>query len=282
MNNRLLYTPKEKRQFGDPKKSRKLWIIGGVGVVIFLIAGAVLMVRTESFRVSTISVMGIDSLHEDDVRRSLRASMAGSYFGVVPYAFLLATPTGMLADKLKHDFPLIAEVNIAKEFPRTLSVTVKERTLFGIMCNDKVDEAVALQEGKQTQCVYVDSTGFAYQQAPQTNGLLITKISTDMPDITVGTQVIDKGMMQRIVDVSRKIPSVIGTPIVGYEFLSAIAHEVRVMTRRGFSLMIERDNNLDNTIYVLKTVLEKEIGSKRDMLDYIDLRFGNKVFYKLK
>ncbi len=282
MNNRLLYTPKEKRQFGDPKKSRKLWIIGGVGVVIFLIAGAVLMVRTESFRVSTISVMGIDSLHEDDVRRSLRASMAGSYFGVVPYAFLLATPTGLRADKLKHDFLLIAEVNIAKEFPRTLSVTVKERTLFGIMCNDKVDEAVALQEGKQTQCVYVDSTGFAYQQAPQTNGLLITKISTDMPDITVGTQVIDKGMMQRIVDVSRKIPSVIGTPIVGYEFLSAIAHEVRVMTRRGFSLMIERDNNLDNTIYVLKTVLEKEIGSKRDMLDYIDLRFGNKVFYKLK
>ena len=35
-----------------------------------------------------------------------------------------------------------------------------------------------------------------------------------------------------------------------------------------------------NALRVLKKVLDEEIGDKRGGLDYIDLRFGNKVFYK--
>ena len=32
----------------------------------------------------------------------------------------------------------------------------------------------------------------------------------------------------------------------------------------------------------LALILEKEIGDRRDEVDYIDLRFGNRVYYKLK
>lgn len=32
----------------------------------------------------------------------------------------------------------------------------------------------------------------------------------------------------------------------------------------------------------LALILEKEIGDRRDKVDYIDLRFGNRVYYKLR
>jgi hypothetical protein len=47
-------------------------------------------------------------------------------------------------------------------------------------------------------------------------------------------------------------------------------------------LILNVKDDYSRVFSVLKTVLENEIKDKAKDIDYIDLRFGNKVFYKYK
>ncbi len=288
MSNRILYIPKEKKHAGKRKKSRTLWIIGGITLCIVVIAGGIMIVRLHAFQIQTISVQGLHSIHESDIERQVTSVLIGSYaFGLIPYRSLFAAPIQVITDTIAHRFPLIAEVHVKKEFPHMLAINVRERIMFGILCNDTADrdgadKEIVPEEQIDIQCAYVDTEGIAYESAPKTEGFLITKVLTDSPVIAIGTQVIDPLMMRRIVDIKTKLPPVIGSSIVGYQLLRNVAREVHVISKDKFSIIINRDDDLDHALSVLATILKKEIGSRRKNLDYIDLRFGNKVFYKLR
>ena len=296
MKNRILYTPKEKKYIRKKRNPYYLWMIGGVAACVVVIAACVMIVRLNAFHIQTIFISGLDSLHESDVQKEVASVLTGSYgFGLIPYRFLLAAPTQIITDTLARRFPLVAGITLKKEFPHTLVIRVKERIMFGILCNDlahrdndndSVDQEILPEEHadvqSDVQCAYVDTIGIAYESAPKSIGFLITKISTDASVITIGKEAVDPLMMRRMIDLNAKLPSVIGSPIVEYQLLSAIAREVRVASQNGFSLIINRDDDVDHALSVLDTILKKEIGSRRKNLDYIDLRFGNKVFYKFK
>lgn len=288
MSNRILYIPKEKKYAGKRKKSRTLWVIGGIILCVAVIMGGIMIVGLHAFEIQKISVNGLRSIHESDIEQEVSFVLIGSYaFGLIPYRSLFVAPIQVITDTIAHRFLLIAEVHIKKEFPHTLVINVRERIMFGILCNDAVqkdaaDKEIVIEEQIDIQCVYVDTEGIAYESAPKTEGFLITKISTDAHGITIGTQAIDPLMMRRITDLNIKLPPIIGSPIVGYTLLRNVAREVHVISKSGFSVIINRDDDLDHALSVLGTILKKEIGSKRNRLDYIDLRFGNKVFYKFK
>lgn len=288
MSSRILYIPKEKKYVGKRKKSRVLWVIGCIILCVAVIMGGIIIVRLHTFEIQKISINGLRSIHESDIEQEVSSVLTGSYaFGLISYRSLFAAPIKVITNTIAHRFSLIAEVHIKKEFPHTLAINVRERIMFGILCNDAgekdaADKEIAPEEQIDIQCAYVDTEGIAYESAPKTEGFLITKISTDAPRIAIGTQAIDPLMMRRITDLNIKLPPLIGSPIVGYTLLRNVAREVHVISKSGFSVIINRDDDLDHALSVLGTILKKEIGSKRNRLDYIDLRFGNKVFYKLK
>jgi hypothetical protein len=288
MSNRILYIPKEKKYVSKKKISHTLWVIGGMALCAVLITVSIMTVRLHAFHIQHIPINGLRSIHGSDVQQEISSVLTGSYaFGLIPYGSLFTTPTQTIIDAIMRRFPLITEVHIEKEFPDTLTISVRERIMFGILCNDLahndlVDQEVLPEEDTNVQCVYVDTEGIAYESAPKTHGFLITKISTDAPVIALVKQAVDPLMMQRITDLNTKLPSVIGSPIVEYQLVGNVAREVRVVSKIGFSLIINRDDDLDHALSVLGTILKKEIGSRRKNLDYIDLRFGNKVFYKFK
>jgi hypothetical protein len=55
-----------------------------------------------------------------------------------------------------------------------------------------------------------------------------------------------------------------------------------VYLKEGWYILLNDKNEPDQTFSNLELVLDQEIKEKRPKLDYIDLRFGKKVFYKLK
>ena len=137
-------------------------------------------------------------------------------------------------------------------------------------------------EYRNVECAYVDTDGVAYQRSPISSGFLIMKISTDASSTPIGDDLIERASIERMIRLKRELPATVGLSITSYELMAAIPHEIRAMTNKGFALVVKDSDDVNNMIRVLKTVLEKEIGSRRKNLDYIDLRFGNKVFYKFK
>lgn len=282
MNNRILYTPKEKK-FVKKQKNYKLRFVAGIFLFVLLCVLFFFTVRIQSLQISDISIRGFETLREEDLANALSSILSDSFaHGLIPNSFIFFTPVQKISIQIKELFPSIAHAHMQTKFPNTLIVTITEHQLFGVLCNDTDSKDTPNQNQRERMCAYIDTEGVAYQKAPETQGFLILKISLDTPTITIGQQVIDRTVIQHIAQFNKTLPQIIGSPIINYHIQRPASHELAIITERGFSLLVKDDADVDATLYTLKTLLEKEIGSKRRNLDYIDLRFGNKVFYKFK
>jgi cell division septal protein FtsQ len=67
------------------------------------------------------------------------------------------------------------------------------------------------------------------------------------------------------------------------EYIQLEKTEIRVVTKDGFEIYFDIFfSDLDQQINTLRKILDQEIKDKISSLEYIDLRFGNRVYYKIK
>lgn len=268
MMSRIVYTPRAERRRRRFSISRgQLMVFGVIITGAFFITGIIFLLRWPKLQVSTVHVTGLSVLTEEEVTKDVFDSIQGSYFGFLPRRSVFLLSTAALQAKIKNDLPRIEEIAIKKAFPHTLKIVIEERKSFGILC-------------AQSHCVYIDTAGFAYENAPDSSGSLIMKIKTDAGAPRVGDNALDKNLVNRLIFLRQEVKRTTGMEVIGYELLKKVPREIRVEVDEGFRLIFDRDDDFKNVFRVLKTVLEEEIKEKRSKLQYIDLRFGNKVFYK--
>ena len=71
-----------------------------------------------------------------------------------------------------------------------------------------------------------------------------------------------------------------GEEVESFILSGGLDDEFRARVRSGFFLYVKRDDDFVRVVKTFKIFLEKEIGEKKRFLEYVDLRFGNKIFYK--
>lgn len=234
------------------------------------------MLRLPAWQIIKIEVRGIETLSAEEIKSSVRDLLRGEYATLIPKSSFFLAQSEAIGQSLKKQFLRIAAVDVHKEFPDELQISVQERKLWGIFCND------LLEKNDNTQCFYIDTNGVGYERAPRSIGSLILKIHSDQEELLLGEYIIEEPLARRMQFISAELKRAFGIETIGYMFLSRLPREIRVVTADGFQIYFNREDDFRNTFRVLKTVLEEEIKEKRPTLEYIDLRFGNKVFYKLR
>lgn len=271
MTNRIVYTPRTTSSRAKKFFSFRVWFFA---VVLFLLLGGVSVgvlsgLRLSHWQIQKLSFSGLEVLKEEEIEDEIRRALSGTYFFLIPQSSLFVAHTEALAENLLNKFPRIEDVTVTKKFPDTLEVSIVEKKLFGIFC------------GRET-CAYIDRSGFAYETAPHASGALILKIKSDAPGGIAGQHVVDRQLIERMVFLSEKMQQDLGVVAVGYELVSNVPREIRAETNQGFKIFFNRDDDFENVFRVIKKVLTEEIKDKISKLEYIDARFGNKVFYKMK
>lgn len=268
MEGRILYTARDTK-FSKKKISQKeIWILLILTGLVAILGGAIYFLRLSYWQIKKVEVGSSGVLAPQEIKARIDYFLGGRILFFLPRgSFLLFSSSG-LASVLQKEFPQIESVAIQKEFPDYLRVVVKERELFGIFCN----------EG----CVYIDKQGFAYDYAPGSSGSLLIKIKSDAAEARIGSTVLDAGLISEFLLISSGVSKVSGAKVIVYEFSFKVPSEIKVETSEGFKIVFKRGGDFESSFRILQTVLQQEIKEKRPRLDYLDLRFGNKVFYKFK
>ena len=273
MSSRIVYTP---HQSPRTRPLRKVLVLGAASAAVFAaIVGAVYIFRLPSLQIREVEFLGLQSSEERILRERVLAMIGGTYAFILPQSSYFLADRAAVASRLREEFPRLADVEITKEFPDKFVVTASERVFWGIFCSSAAASSTP-------QCFYIDASGFAYEEAPEVKGSLILSIYSDGAGAAVGRSAVDTATMKLFHFLTEAALKASGTPIIGYELRSHVPSEIRAKVADGFTLIFERDSDFANTFRVLKRVLDEEIKEKRDRLDYIDLRLGNKVFYKLR
>ncbi len=274
---RLVYQPKHKEKPRTKLRVRLVrWLfLGGIALSLLLYVPHI-----PQLQIKIIEVEGVDVETAFAIRQFTAHALAGAMGAVVPRRMFFAVRSGRLRDSIRREFPKLKEVRAKKRFPDSLVIRASERELFAILCNDKARDTPLTPIVHW--CAYLDADGIAYTAAPLFAGYLILKIHTDFKDAHIGQEAIAPSLIEKFRLIKSALASKMGIIVESFELSAAIPSEFRVATADGFWIFFRVENNYENAFRVLGRILEDEIGDRRARVDYIDLRFGNKVFYKMK
>lgn len=264
------------------KKKRKARFVrwGIVSALLIVIFGTcIYIVHRPEIRIDTVVFSGGVLVKHADVEAETLVFLGHSYLGIIPKNNILFYPHDSLEAYLKDVFRRIDQISITRSNMHSLSVTITERKPVALWCDTLPDVGLALH------CYFMDNLGILFAEAPQFSGDAYTKyfglINSDTP---VGSQFTVSSTTFRVIN----------------DFV----HEVDVLSL-GPEYIVAKDNGefsiyLSSGGYILFD-LKSDIGKTRDNLeallrapafatstrgrlpiDYIDLRFGNKLFYKLR
>ena len=237
---------------------------------ILLVVGSLFgfLIYSPYFRIETISIEGTDRLEEDDVRSFLERTLTEKALYVIPQDIMWMSKYG-LASIIKSHSPVIKDVHITRSWPHELAVEVVEYSGWGVLC-----------QGLPEDCYWIDRAGVAFQSAPDFAGTIVPKITDERDrEITLGEKQMSQRMMRLITFFNERAQE--NDYLQSLQFaIDARDATLHAETRAGWEIRLLEDTDPEEAYKNMQLTLDNEIKEKADELDYIDLRFGNRIFYR--
>ncbi len=267
----------------EEKKQKKKILIIRLSIFFCVCAlcfgGAVWASRIQRIQIDTIEISGATVLSTQTITDEISKVLHGRYLWVFPRTNVFFYPRKNIENILLHKFPRIKEVAFTLLDNHILQVTLKEREPFGLWCDVVSSESVV------SQCYFLDSDGFVFDHAPQFSGSAYFKYYGFLPyEAPIGSYYLSSTsqfhQLSEFVDVSKKLDI---TPLYinakdtdSFELVVFGGGKILFDTRESLVKVSERLSALLKT----PNLVPRKGGEL--LVDYIDLRFGNKMFFKPK
>jgi hypothetical protein len=250
--------------------SDKLILLKHIGVGVLVLSLVSLFItgvwhgsRLAFFTIDEIEVIGGQTIEHKKIHTLVNESLEGTYVGLVPKRFSWFYPQNDIAQKVDI-IDRVHSVVVKKEHRKKVIVTFDEHIPDSLWCDEK-------------ECLFVDDAGYAFSHAPNLSGGSFLRFITLNKDISVGDTVSDYGSFSSLKETSRLLAaegwfiSQIEIDNVGDAFLSVV---------NGGELKITITDDPEKIVKNLLVILASSDFSHIVPGDfqYIDLRFGNKVF----
>jgi hypothetical protein len=273
---RIIRSPE--KQIQHKKKMRILSVVAFFCVGIF--AWLVIYIPSlDSLQIKDIIVRGNKVLTEADIKQKAEEELSGKYFYVFPQRNIFWYPKDKVLEGLRAAFPRIASVSAELDTERILTVTLTEREPFALWCGREIEEVEA------DACAYLDDQGFVFAKAPHFSGNIYFEFYGKglLPDgDPAGHNFLPPVSYQHILQVKEELESFQVHPIKIFVAEDGGAFFTEV---GGYGIRF----NVDQDVSVLKSNMQAVFHSsswgdiaRSNALEYLDFRFGNKVYYKYK
>ncbi len=254
------------------RKRRILWERTGAiaGLLIALVCVYILIfyaVRLPFVTISGVIVEKTDTVSKDDIMTRTDTFLRGSYFGFIPHRFSFLLPLGKIRANLL-EIPRVANVTFRTEND-TLIVTVVEQLPDMLWC--------ASAEATST-CFYVEKNGRAYEKAPELAGSTLMRFVVSGMFPKAGDALLNDRARSLLVSMAKIIEERHGFHVSRIEYTQD--NDAVLYLSGGGKLLLSTDGNLEETYANLASVLGSDEYSTLTPgnFEYIDLRFGSKVF----
>lgn len=226
------------------------------------------------WRLKRISVFGNSRISAEELTHKTLEFFGGYYFWLIPKNEVMFVSPQKAEDYLRSNFPAIESLKIKRDFPDGLIVSIKERGIKSIYCAPRGES-----------CAYVDSLGYVFAPAPvYSEGvyLMITSNASDSPIVAKnfqGFELLPEGIYNRLVRFRENL-ALLGIAIDRVELSNTDVY--RAYSPKGWSAIIQKNIDPDHAAKNMAVLLKEKVKDRESSLDYVDLRFGAKIFYKFK
>ncbi|MEK7566624.1 MAG: FtsQ-type POTRA domain-containing protein [Patescibacteria group bacterium] len=238
-----------------------------LAIIVFAVStAAVFYGAGRLFRLSNIEIAGNERVNTDDLRSQIKQTLSQNSIPLWPEENIIFFNSESLAEALKKQFAAIDAVDISRDIWRkSLTVEVKERNTWAVWC--------------QHACFYVDGGGILFEPAPQFLGDLILKIIDERSDnFSLGDRIMDLKTLSGVQKFAEQIKKNSGLSVKNIRILPET--ELWLDTDGDFKIVLDPETDFDRAYENLAIFLKSAAEEKINEIDYIDLRFQDKTFYR--
>jgi len=236
-------------------------------LVVLLLGGLIAGTHVSAIQITDVVVEGNGVTAKSALSASVSEALEGMYFPYIPKSNVFLYPKDTIQAKVLAEFPRLESLSFERLDTHTLSVHFKEYNAEALYCREA--------------CYFLNNEGYIFAEAPEFSGTLLVRFT--------GGSVIGEPVGKQFVSASefkKLLQFIAGVAVEGFD-IETIAllpeGDAKATVKEGTAILFSRIVSVPVTLENLQAALSSEalVGGLSDV-DYIDLRFGNRVYFKKK
>ncbi len=259
------------------KKQKENYIKSAVILfsLIILIFTPIYLFGLDRFQIRNIEIAGNHSTSKDELSKIIIDNLKGNYLFVFPKSNALIYPKNKILNDISSSIPRIENINISLLNPTSIKVSITERKPIGLYCKEL--------KSSQEDCFFIDDKSYIFANSPTfSDDVYFVYLKEPAFENPLGETYLP---LDEFIKLPLFIKSLNSLNLFPRALLTTPKEYYFELTGGG-KIIINRVDDLTTIKGNLESFLTDQEEARNpnfiENISYIDLRFGNKVFYKLK
>lgn len=246
------------------KKKGKLFFIA---ITPLLIAVALtFLMRLDNLQVRNVQITETKRIPKETLEQIAKKELSGMYFGFLPRSNFLIYPKDKIESEIMNSSPAILSAKVSTLLDLSIKIDVKERLFSAFWCD--VSE----------RCYLMDENGIVFGNAEESEGLKFYGIIEGSP---LSKKYGDQNFFQTLYNFTEHVTD-LGLRPTKVKVLSA--EQANIFFDDNSYLTInpgeKNKETLYNNLLLFINDQKNKNGGIMPKFQYIDARYGNKIFFK--
>jgi hypothetical protein len=279
LNSPRLRELKKHRQRASQKKIALRFLIF---LVIFI--SFIYISRVSILNIDSVEVMGNKFIDTEIIKEVVQEEITGNYLYFFPKTNILFYPKSRIKNELADKFKRLKNITLLIQNKKVLVVSLSEREASYIWCGNILPET----NSSDQKCYFLDKDGYIFDEAPYFSGEVYFKFYGFVNANIPSGSYFSPDNFSKFISFKETLETLKLKPVALYVTPDG---DIKVFLSTGTAsstgpeIIFKADAELQKVEENLQAALTTEplqskIKSKYSSLQYIDLRFGNKVYYK--
>lgn len=256
-----------------------------LGVTV-LLGGLAYFSRLPKVNIQNIEIVGNKVIDKEPVENLVKDILKDKYLWLFPKTNIMIYPREEIENNINHYFSRAKDINFNLKELNTLEISFNEREPESLWCGEILPEGELSSDMK---CYFMDNVGYIFDEAPFFSGEVYFRFFGGIANVeNPKGSIFMEDSFQKLISFKDSLLKLNLKPSVLYvkndrdiEIILTSSLPLKEAPRIIFessSDLVKMAENLQSALAV--DPLKRDINEKYKELKYIDLRFGNKVYYK--
>ncbi len=233
------------------------------GSVVF-VGGLGALSHYDRLEVSDIRIDGAQTLDTNALVSSARSVLFDDGFSLFSRANIFLYSASDVIAHLVNTFPRIEEISVRKESMLSQAVIIS------------IHERVPMHTWCDTMCYYLDANGLIFDRAETRAGYIF--YGGLLPGDPIGQQLLS-GRLERVMNMLTELARIGFAPV---SITIENESDYTVSLSAGYALKLGFDLGTEAIIQDLQLLRTSQALSDSGAIEYLDMRFGNRIYIKKK
>jgi len=264
-----------------------------VFLFLVILIGLVFLSKWEKININNVRISGNKVVETGDIEQIVQSNISGRYLWLFPKTNFLIYPQKKIERELKNKFKRIKDIFVNDKNIKTLEILVSEYEGKYLWCGTEVPEALLMESSISNasgqKCYFMDENGYIFDEAPYFSGQVFFRFygkiafNTENPS---GSFFLPNNF-EKIISFKKMLEEMSLKPLA---FLKDDTGDMDIFlspSTTSQKIIFKLDSDFEKLAENLQAVLttepfQSDFKNRYTSLLYIDLRFGNKVYYKFQ